>query len=105
MKSSPTSYQGSIEVIGELFRKAGPTVVLTGSDAPSACRARDLKRVAGSSLPVLPVADLPKQAVTRDAHLIILNNSPTYFDVFASSLFQGNLADALPAFAEQVFYG
>jgi NAD-dependent SIR2 family protein deacetylase len=61
--------------------------------------------VAGSSLEVLPVAGLPMQALDRGAHLIILNNSSTYLDVRADSVLQGDVADMLPAIAEQVFYG
>ncbi len=40
--------------------------------------------VAGSSLEVLPVAGLPMQAIDRGAHLLIVNNSPTYLDVRAT---------------------
>jgi NAD-dependent deacetylase len=90
-----------------------PDVILFGEqlpqkawfDAQHACRACDLMMVAGSSLEVLPVAGLPMQALDRGAHLIILNNSSTYLDVRADSVLQGDVADMLPAIAEQVFYG
>ena len=61
--------------------------------------------VAGSSLEVLPVAGLPMQALDRGAHLIILNNSSTYLDVRADSVIHGDVAEMLPAIAEQVFHG
>ena len=90
-----------------------PDVILFGEQLPQkawfaaqrACRACDLMMVAGSSLEVLPVAGLPMQALDRGAHLIILNNSPTYLDVRADSVIQGDVADMLPAVAEQVFHG
>ena len=90
-----------------------PDVILFGEqlpqkawfDAQRACRACDLMMVAGSSLEVLPVAGLPIQAIDRGAHLIILNNSSTYLDVRADSVLLGDVADMIPAIAEQVFYG
>jgi len=90
-----------------------PDVILFGEqlpqkawfDAQRACRACDLMMIAGSSLEVLPVAGLPIQAIDHGAHLIILNNSPTYLDVRADSVLQGDVADMLPAIVEQVFYG
>jgi NAD-dependent deacetylase len=90
-----------------------PDVILFGEQLPQkawyaaqrACRACDLMMVAGSSLEVLPVAGLPIQAIDRGAHLIILNNTSTYLDVRADSVLLGDVADMIPALAEQVFYG
>jgi NAD-dependent deacetylase len=90
-----------------------PDVILFGEQLPQkawfaaqrASRACDLMMVAGSSLEVLPVAGLPIQALDRGAHLIILNHSSTYLDVRADSVIQGDVADMLPAIAEQVFHG
>lgn len=90
-----------------------PDVILFGEqlpqkawfDAQRACRACDLMMVAGSSLEVLPVASLPIQAIDRGAHLIILNNTSTYLDVRADSVLLGDVADIIPAIAEQVLYG
>jgi NAD-dependent deacetylase len=90
-----------------------PDVILFGEQLPQkawfaaqrASRACDLMMVAGSSLEVLPVASLPIQALDRGAHLIILNNSSTYLDVRADSVIHGDVADMLPAIAEQVFHG
>ena len=98
------------QVCGAILK---PDVILFGEQLPQkawfaaqrACRACDLMMVAGSSLEVLPVAGLPMQALDRGAHLIILNNSPTYLDVRADSVIQGDVADMLPAVAEQVFHG
>jgi NAD-dependent deacetylase len=87
-----------------------PDVILFGEQLPQkawyeaqrACRACDVMMVAGSSLEVMPVAGLPMQAIDHGAHLIILNNSSTYLDVRADSVLQGDVADMLPAIAEQV---
>ena len=61
--------------------------------------------VAGSSLEVMPVAGLPMQALDRGAHLVIINNTPTYLNVRADAAIQENVSDIIPAIAEQVLYG
>ena len=48
--------------------------------------------VAGSSLEVLPVAGLPMQALDRGAHLIIINNTPTYLNVRADVVIMDDVA-------------
>jgi len=45
------------------------------------------------------------QALDRGAHLVIINNSPTYLDVRADVAIQANVSDIIPAIAEQVLYG
>ncbi len=90
-----------------------PDVILFGEQLPhkswsSAQRASslcDLMIVAGSSLEVLPVAGLPMQAVDRGAHLLIVNNSPTYIDVRADAVLQGNVVDIIPAIVQQAIHG
>ena len=90
-----------------------PDVILFGEQLPQKAwfeaqrdsRACDLMVVAGSSLEVLPVAGLPIQALDRGAHLVIINNSPTYLDVRADAVIQGDVADIIPAIAEQVTHG
>ena len=74
-------------------------------NAQRECRQCDLMLVAGSSLEVLPVAGLPMQAIDRGAHLVILNNATTYLDVRADVVIQEDVADIIPAIAEQVFNG
>jgi NAD-dependent SIR2 family protein deacetylase len=61
--------------------------------------------VAGSSLEVLPVAGLPMQALDRGAHLIVVNNSPTYVNVRADLVIMDDVAQVLPALAQQVMHG
>src|SRR5512140_229695 len=90
-----------------------PDVILFGEqlpqkawfDAQRVSRACDLMLVAGSSLEVLPVAGLPMQALDRGAHLLIVNNSPTYLDVRADAVMQGDVADIIPAMVQQAIHG
>lgn len=87
-----------------------PDVILFGeqlpqeawSQAQQAARQCDLMLVAGSSLEVLPVAGLPMQALDRGAHLIIINNSPTYLNVRADISIMEDVAVTIPAIAERV---
>jgi NAD-dependent deacetylase len=90
-----------------------PDVILFGEQLPQKAwmeaqreaRQCDLMLVAGSSLEVLPVAGLPMQALDRGAHLIIVNNSPTYLNVRADLVILEDVAEVLPAIAEQVLHG
>lgn len=90
-----------------------PDVILFGEQLPQQAwynaqkesRACDLMLVVGSSLEVLPVAGLPMQAIDRGAHLVILNDSETYLNVRADVVIDENVADVLPAIAEQTFNG
>jgi NAD-dependent deacetylase len=61
--------------------------------------------VIGSSLEVLPVAGLPMQALDRGAHLIIVNNVPTYLDVRADVVLTEDAAVVIPAIVEKVLNG
>ena len=90
-----------------------PDVILFGEQLPQKTwleaqresRTCDLMVVAGSSLEVMPVAGLPMQALDRGAHLVIINNSPTYLNVRADVAIQANVSDIIPAITEQVLYG
>lgn len=90
-----------------------PDVILFGEQLPQKAwqeaqreaRQCDLMLVAGSSLEVLPVAGLPMQALDRGAHLIILNNSPTYLNVRADLAILEDVAQVLPAIADRVLHG
>ena len=90
-----------------------PDVILFGEQLPQKAwfeaqrqaRDCDLMVVAGSSLEVLPVAGLPMQALDRGAHLIIVNNSPTYLNVRADVVFTEDVASILPDIAERVLHG
>ncbi len=90
-----------------------PDVILFGEQLPQSAwlhaqrdaRQCDLMLVAGSSLEVLPVAGLPMQALDRGAHLIIVNNSPTYLNARADVAIMENVADIIPAIAERALHG
>ncbi len=90
-----------------------PDVILFGEQLPERAWARarkaaqqcDLMLVAGSSLEVLPAAGLPMQALDRGAHLIIINNSPTYINVRADVSILDDVAQILPAIAERILHG
>ena len=90
-----------------------PDVILFGEQLPQTAwftaqkesRTCDLMLVAGSSLEVLPVAGLPMQALDRGAHLIIINNNPTYLNVRADVSILEDVATILPAIKERVFNG
>jgi NAD-dependent deacetylase len=75
------------------------------SEAQRAARQCDLMVVAGSSLEVLPVAGLPMQALDRGAHLIIINNTPTYLNVRADVVILDDVATTIPEIAKRVFHG
>lgn len=90
-----------------------PDVILFGEQLPQSAwfeaqkeaRRCDLMVVAGSSLEVLPVAGLPMQAVDRGAHLIVINNSPTYINVRADVVIMGDVAAILPEIAKRALHG
>jgi NAD-dependent deacetylase len=70
--------------------------------AQQACRQCDLILVAGSSLEVTPVANLPYEAVQNDAKLIMINQTPTYLDMRAAVLLRGDVAEVIPRLAREV---
>jgi NAD-dependent deacetylase len=90
-----------------------PDVILFGEQLPQsawveaqgAARQCDLMIIAGSSLEVLPVAGLPMQALDRGAHLIIINNTPTYLNARADVILMDDVAATLPEIAKRVFHG
>jgi NAD-dependent deacetylase len=90
-----------------------PDVILFGEQLPQAAlfeaqraaRQCDLMLVAGSSLEVLPVAGLPMQALDRGAHLIIVNNTPTYLNVRADVVLMQDVSTILPEIAKRAIHG
>lgn len=87
-----------------------PDVVLFEEQLPAkiwlkarrAAQACDLMIVAGTSLVVSPVAQLPEQARNNGAHIIIINKSPTYMDEFANVVIHGDTAEILPEITMKV---
>lgn len=90
-----------------------PDVILFGEQLPQlawleaqrATRQCDLMLVAGSSLEVLPVAGLPMQALDRCAHLIVINQTPTYINVRADVVLMDDVSTVIPEIAKRVLNG
>lgn len=90
-----------------------PDVILFGEQLPQAAWYRaqketqqaDLMVVAGSSLEVLPVAGLPMQAIDRGAHLIVINNTPTYINVRADVVLMNDVAAVIPEIINRAIHG
>ncbi len=105
--------QGELPRCPKCAQMLKPDVILFGEQLPQAAwfkaqkaaRSCDLMLVAGSSLEVLPVAGLPMQALDRGAHLIIINNNPTYLNVRADVAIMDDVAAVLPAITERVING
>lgn len=57
----------------------------------------DLLLVAGTSLEVAPVCDLPLVAARRGARVVIVNLAPTYLDAQADVVIADDVATAVPA--------
>jgi NAD-dependent deacetylase len=87
-----------------------PDVVLFGDLLPvdvwaaaeAAVDACDVLLAVGSSLEVMPAAELPLRARHRGARLIIVNREPTGLDDLADVVVRGDVADVLPAVVEMV---
>lgn len=87
-----------------------PDVVLFGELLPydimeraqqAAARA-DLMLVAGSSLEVVPAADLPLLTLAGGGRLLIVNKGPTQLDHRATLKIEGDVAEVLPAIVEEL---
>lgn len=84
-----------------------PNVILFGERLPPTVMAAadwhtnecDLMLVAGSSLEVLPVSQLPQQAKRNGARLIIINYEETYADDWADVVIRADVAEVLPRIA------
>lgn len=62
----------------------------------------DLMLVVGSSLEVVPVANLPYQIISKGGKLIIINNQPTYLDSRADVVLHQDVTDALPVIMDRL---
>ena len=90
-----------------------PDVILFGEQLPQlawleaqrATRQCDLMLVAGSSLEVLPVAGLPMQALDKCAHLIVVNQTPTYINVRADVVLMDDVSIVIPEIMKRVLNG
>jgi NAD-dependent deacetylase len=109
----PFVEEGKIPICPQCSGILKPDVILFGEQLPQAAwvtaqraaRQCDLMLVAGSSLEVLPVAGLPMQALDRGAHLIIVNNTPTYVNVRADVVIMDDVASILPEITKRALHG
>lgn len=87
-----------------------PNIILFGEQLPVAqvnaalreARTCDLMLVAGTSLNVSPVADLPFIAHENGARVIVINREPTPIDQYATLVIRQDLVFALPGIVAQI---
>ncbi len=76
--------------------------VQTWMKAEAASRQCELILVVGTSLEVMPSAQLPYLALEHGAHVIIINNMETFLDKRADLVIHADVADVLPRIADEV---
>lgn len=111
--ATPYIERGEIPYCESCGNYLKPDVVLFEEQLPAqiwlkarrAAKACDLMLVAGTSLVVSPVAQLPEKARHQGAHIIIVNRSPTYMDKYADVLLRGDVAEIIPAITAEVLHG
>jgi NAD-dependent deacetylase len=109
----PYILDGTIPLCANCNGILKPDVILFGEQLPQKAwleaqketRQADLMIVAGSSLEVLPVAGLPMQAVDRGAHLIVINNTPTYINVRADIVIMDDVSTIIPDIINRAIHG
>jgi NAD-dependent deacetylase len=90
-----------------------PDVILFGEQLPHEIYRQaeqlageaDLMLIGGSSLEVAPVSTLPLMAANHGAKLIIMNRDATYLDERAEVIVHADVADVLPALADEILDG
>lgn len=86
-----------------LFGEQLPVQVLEGAEREM--KRCDLMLIAGSSLEVYPVADLPRRAIAHGAKLVIINYEATDYDRTADVVIHGDVAEVLPQIVQAVEAG
>lgn len=87
-----------------------PSVIIFGERLPTfeffksqqLAKKADLLLIAGSSLTVNPVANLPLYTLNNGGKLIIINDQPTYLDKKAEIVIQNKTEIILPLIVEQI---
>jgi NAD-dependent deacetylase len=98
---------GEVPRCGECGGVVKPDVILFGEqlpvqalhDAQQEAKRCDVLLVAGSSLEVAPVGDLPLLARDAGARLIFVNLEPTHLDSLADVVLHADVAEVLPRLA------
>lgn len=83
-----------------LFGESLPTFEIYQSQALS--EKADVMLIAGSSLSVAPVSDLPKYTLRSGGKLIIVNERDTYLDEDADLVIQHKTGKILPLIVEEI---
>ncbi|MFM8393830.1 MAG: SIR2 family NAD-dependent protein deacylase, partial [Acidobacteriota bacterium] len=86
---------GDLKPATIFFGQVMPTQAI--EQAVKACQACDVLIAVGSSLGVYPAASLPELARRAGAHLIIINRTPTPFDLVADLVINEEIGQSLPA--------
>jgi NAD-dependent deacetylase len=110
--ATPYIEQGIIPLCRTCGQYLKPDVVLFEEQLPAqiwlkarrAAEVCDLMIIAGTSLIVSPVAQLPERARKNGAKIIIVNKTPTYMDEQAEVLLAGDVADIIPAITDEVMH-
>lgn len=87
-----------------------PSVVLFGEDLPKfekymsidLAKKADVMLIAGSSLTVAPICDLPVYTLSGGGKLIIVNDHPTYLDEKAEIVLNNKTGIILPLIVEEI---
>ncbi|MFX0001083.1 MAG: NAD-dependent protein deacylase [Candidatus Hodarchaeota archaeon] len=87
-----------------------PSVVLFGENLPNfekymsidLAKKTDIMLIAGSSLTVSPICDLPLYTLREGGKLIIVNEEPTYLDERAEIVINNKTGTVLPLIVERV---
>jgi len=87
-----------------------PSVVLFGEALPNfekymsvdLAKKSDIMLIAGSSLTVAPICDLPLYTLSEGGKLIIVNDEPTYLDERAEIVIKNKTGNILPLIVEEV---
>ena len=87
-----------------------PSVVLFGEDLPKfekymsidLAKKADIMLIAGSSLTVAPICDLPVYTLSGGGKLIIVNDQPTHLDEKAEILLNNKTGTILPLIVEEI---
>lgn len=106
----PYLAEGTVPLCPSCHNYLKPDVVLIGEQLPIsawqkahyASKNCDLMIVAGSSLEVTPVANLPMNVVDNGAYLLIINHTKTYINVRADLVFLDDVALIIPLIVKEV---
>jgi len=87
-----------------------PSVVLFGENLPNfekymsidLAKKSDVMLIAGSSLSVAPICDLPVYSLSKGGKLIIINDEPTHLDDKAEIVINNKIGYILPLIVEEI---